>query len=280
MNERNPDKLFIHKSGLSSWRQCPRKFYWMYVKQQNPEAGDENNIAMEHGATFHHVARQFTYLYDTDVLFESGTFIDRLKYLNTCIPKGISSTIYGWMQNLIDFEARRSLGWTLDRSKFKPFMTERYLESDDLNYAGTFDRLDWYSEDELIVVDYKPRIYNLSSLRQEQAIYWALIMDNFEALKLPAPVNHWGVIAYDEGIYRSEEFKKVTFTALKKNTNNLQDKIEEFKLSKDMSVFPMKPGESCDWCSFLSICWLDPTYVEMVLNAGAEEKSSEESSTT
>jgi len=270
MNERSSDRLFIHKSGLSSWRQCPRKFYWMYVKRQSPEETDES-IAMEHGQTFHHVARQFTFLYDTDVLFESGVYIDRLKYMSSCIPRGLSTTIYGWMQNLVDFEVRRSLSWSLDRSKFKSLMSEQYLESPEFNYAGTFDRLDWYDDTSLIVVDYKPRIYNISQLRQEQAIYWVLITDQ---LKLPAPVNHWGVIAYDVGLYHTEEFKKITLTALKKNTNALWSKIEEYETCPSKNVFPLKPGEHCDYCMFLGQCWDDPEYVELVMN---EHESNEES---
>jgi len=271
MNERSSERLFIHKSGLSSWRQCPRKFYWMYIKQQGPEVSDES-IAMEHGATFHHVARQFEYIYDTDVLFGSGTYIDRLKYLSSCIPKGISNTIYGWMQNLVDFEARRSLDWTLPQGMFKPVQMERYLESPEFNYAGTFDRLDYYDEDSYIVIDYKPRIYNISMIRQEQAIYWVLINDQ---LKLDKPVNHWGVIAYDEGVYHSEEFKKVTFTALKKNTNNLWERIQEYKLSGDRNIFPIKSGEHCDYCMFLTLCWNDPEYIDEVMATKREEINEE-----
>jgi len=266
MNERNPDKLFIHKSGLSAWRQCPRKFYWMYLKPQDP-AMTEESIAMEHGATFHDVARRFTYLYDVDVLFSYPTWMDRLKYLSGCIPVGLTKTIWDWMQNLADFEARRSLGWKLDRSMFKPVVMEKYLESEEFGYAGTLDRIDHYDETSYVVIDYKPRIYNLSSLRQEQAIYWVLANDQ---LKLDKPVNYWGVIAYDEGIYRTEEFKKVTFTALRKNTAYLQTDIDKYKKEPSEELFPLKVGEYCDWCGFLSICYQDPKYVEIALGGGKD----------
>lgn len=275
MNERSSERLFLHKSGLSSWRQCPRKFIHMYVKQQQQMTVDDNE-GMNAGSDLHHAARQFEYIYDTDVLFSLPTYLDRLKYLATCIPKGIDSQVYDWMQNIADFEARRSLTWKLDRGMFKPPYQELYLESQEFDYAGTFDRLDHYDETSYIVNDYKPRIYNISQLRQEQAIYWVLINDQ---MKLDKPVNYWGVIAYDTGVYHCEEFKKATFTALKKNSMKFWEIYRQYESSNDITLFPMKPGEHCDWCGYLNVCWSDPEYSELVLH-GKESTEGDEHETS
>jgi len=233
---RNPDKLFLHKSGLTSFRKCPLKFSYMYVHMVEADIPPE----MEFGREFHDTARKFNYLYEANVLFGIKTYKDRYSYMVGCIPE-CSPTIYDWMLNYVRVEVDRSFNFKLDIPMFKPVVQEKYYESEEHRYAGTIDRIDWYDWDTLMVVDYKPRVpKQLSLLRQEMAIYWVLA--NSES-GLKEPINHWGVIGYKEGEVYTEEIKAATLRALKRNTLNVWKAVED-------DEFPPKPGEHCQWCQF------------------------------
>lgn len=252
----NPDEFFLHKSGLSAYKQCPLKFNYMYINQIHPERDE----SMVYGTEFHQAVRRFYYIVDVDVLFAYKTFSDRLNYLIRCIPEGYKPRVDKWLRTYAKMEAKRSIDFTTPEW-FMPLDQERYYEvSSPCKYAGTIDRVDHYDDDYLIVLDYKTGKFHqwlISSLRQEMTLY-AVILNNHPkspVVETGKYVAYWGTIHPSTEQIMVEEIKPQTLTALFKNTSKIFDAVEK-------GEFHPKVGEHCDYCSFLHKCWKQDWYLK------------------
>lgn len=256
-HKRNPDELFIHKSGLTAYRTCPLKFCYMYVHPIKPDRTEE----MVFGQEFHDAAHNWYHLLNEKVFFAHKSWTDRFEYSLSLVDDSWTPRVQRLMRSFCKMECNRAVGWSMPKAWFKPILQEKYYEIYDPNkYAGTIDRVDHYDDLYLIVGDYKSgKMYNISTARQEMAVY-AVILNNVGEPLLEETgkyVAYWCTIHPSTEETYVEEFKGPTLRALAKNTAKIWYDVEQ-------DEFKPKVGEHCDYCQFLYKCAAEPWYWEMV----------------
>lgn len=230
----------LSKSGILSYKQCPRRFHFMVVKKVQGDLPD----AMQIGTWFHDDAEKLYDRIDKEAIIKGEVTIteEYSKYL----PDDQHYL------NFIDIEQRRfevmkSNG--TDLNTFFPLYREQYLKDDELKYYGTIDRIDQDGND-YAVLDYKVSNYPkhssaFSKHRLELAGYAHLV--DVSGL-LPRKVRYIGIIFVGEnpGVFY-EALKPASIQAFHRN-------LEKVRESVRAGLFEKKSGFGCQWCPYEAIC--------------------------
>jgi len=258
--EFNYKDIWLSKSGVHAYNQCPFRFYHQVVLG-TPFV---KSIEMFQGNIAH------------DLIFEVYDNIDREKIDSSSDLRREYWDFFAKRLDDIrkeDAQLGNNLGILLNKfitveeqrwgmrnlkypNRFWPKKKEMFLEDDEIKYYGTLDRLDKWRKGKYILLDYKTgkyREYNLSKMRNEMFGYKHLVEANGI---VKGEVTHWGQIflgGVDTAIQPqviSEPFKSATEKAFYK-------KLEKTRKGIKFRFFPKKHTPLCDWCSYVKECMLE-----------------------
>jgi len=257
----DPDKFkLISKSQFGQFKNCPRGFYYQYVKK----IPQQMNRAMYVGIRFHAFSNQFFDLVkvkDGEMLFPRDKDFDSDPEINDMIG------------NFIDFE-RKFLETCSDTKYFYPLAREIRFDVKHARMKGIVDRIDLNEDGTLTLVEYKTGSYEgkkeiPSYLRQEHTFYKVLIescglppgdisprLKDFSVLP---EITHMVVYSPKESIALAEPFKKRTITAFHKRFEEVLVQIDQNikeTIEGEISVDDIWPanGYLCNYCSYFGIC--------------------------
>jgi len=241
--------MYLRKSPLMAWIQCPRKYKLMFVDKAEKQVP---SVVIE-GRMNHKVFCDFFDWIDKEHLKTLKNLTQAIEYFRTLMPPTDNLSIMKAMENFWRFEAYEwvslrdvpdPLRYFIPVAREKVFIVKKREEGPFLGFAGHVDRIDRMLDENLIVIDYKPKIYNISSLRRELCFYQQLINDSHV---YDRRVTHWGCFEYRIGKTFYESSNPRTKAAIDKQISRMKKSILE-------NNYPMKISDHCVNCWFNYIC--------------------------
>lgn len=124
-----------------------------------------------------------------------------------------------------------------------PEHVEIKLYSEDLNFAGIIDRVD-YADKDILVLDYKTgKDHPIGNYYFQLATYVYM----FEK-KFGVTVTHWGIFFSKSG---KLEIKKVERGEINEALERIKTTRKIIQLASANKDFPKNPSRLCNWCSWL-----------------------------
>lgn len=252
-----------------AWIQCPRKYKLMFI-----EKAEKQNVlpALPQGRWLHSFFNVFFDKIVPEELLKKTDLSNTLGYFRSLVPSIEENVVRSAVQNFIEFEANEwinlrgvpdPLRYFVPIAREKVFIVKEREEGSFLGRAGHVDRIDRMLDENLIVIDYKPRIGNLSSMRRELCFYQELVNASHLYDKR---VTHWGCFGYRQKQVFAEPSNPRTRTAMYKQIARMKKSILE-------NDYPMKVSDNCVTCWFNYLCVWEMKEVEETQQT--EKESSE-----
>ncbi len=250
------DKIWIQKTGWKTWKRCPGLFKYLFVENNPPSDG----IELQFGRMFHDFAESFFDKINMCDLMHCHTLEDTVELFK---PITIDQPVVKrWVDNFKLFEVSR---WLFCRQRFPrepikywmPIATEMEIWVDKTNQLLHIDRLGWYDELSLVVIDYKSgKNFDPKELRPELTFYNIGVN---ACGKYQLPCLWLGAYNPQLNITFLERVSQRSTTAVMKSIYKMRDDIRN-------GNYPFKPSGLCRYCPRLSRC-----LNENVIPSGDEE---------
>jgi CRISPR/Cas system-associated exonuclease Cas4 (RecB family) len=226
----------FRKSHLEAWLDCPRRFWFQFVKQE-PYVP---TIAMQIGTVFHEFAKNFWDWIDENELEKKTSQTTVEEYLSSLIPDMLPVLVKPLAKNFVTFEAKRY--WRLKQMGMTEYWkpVERELRVETPYLEGTVDRIDRVSTDTFCIVEYKTGYVNYSSVRRELGFYVMLVKDLY-------PVTHVAVYNPDHNVAHTEAVTERLIQLVKR-------RLLQFQRALEIGVFPKRESWRCFSCPFVRKC--------------------------
>jgi RecB family exonuclease len=281
-------KLRITKSTLTTYKFCPRMYYYQYVlglKQEPTEA-------MTRGTNVHNVVEYFWKQIDEDVLKQLTQLLDEDKHmtakgiLREFMPKPEGGFLYDedicleqwftwqWLRLLICYKDNTLEHWKAVGNEVEVHaMDEIEVEGQKvpLHYKGFIDRIFSDANGGFILMELKTgkwvnKPYKMSSMRFEMEFYKEILMKSQHMEFLP--VTHWGweypygqINGGDKADWIVEETKRLS-TYASRSIANVRKKLVASHVNDDFPTVHSDKCKStcrhlsnpCGWCSYYDIC--------------------------
>jgi len=226
----------IHKSQLGAWLDCPRKFWFQFVKQE-PFVP---TIAMTVGTIFHAFAKEFWDWIDDSKLqtLTSKSAIE--EYLMTLIPEKLPMLVKPLAKNFVSFEALRlaRLKQLGKEHLWKP--VERELTVSTEYFEGTIDRIDRISENAFCIIEYKTGYVDVAAVKRELGFY-ALLVEHLY------PITHIAFYNPNQNVAHSQVVTPRLLQLVRR-------RLLQFQRALEIGVFPKRESWRCFTCPFVRQC--------------------------
>jgi len=232
---------FLHKSMLNVWKRCPFKYKCWFIDEIPHEA----SIEMMQGRSFHLFAKTFFDKVDLSTLDTCKGQTETERYMLSLIKDEYGDN-FPYCEQFALFEANRYTNIRANgkdpHKYYKPLVREFYFEDEKLHRAGAIDRIDLAMDDRLVVIDYKPRIGQISDLRSELVFY----LEAVNSLKMCPPyvAVYIGCYAYKQNRLLFERVSPQTKAALSKSIMKMQSDHD----------FVRRFSDDCVTCWFNEFC--------------------------
>jgi CRISPR/Cas system-associated exonuclease Cas4 (RecB family) len=226
----------IHKSHLEAWLECPRRFWFQFVKQE-PYVP---TVAMQVGTVFHEFAKCFWDWIDDRELEKKTTQSTVEEYLCSLIPDMLPILVKPLAKNFVTFEAKRY--WRLRQmgmtEYWKPVERELHVETQYLE--GTVDRIDRVSSDTFCVVEYKTGYVSPPAVKRELGFYVLLVEHLY-------PVTHVAVYNPNQNVVHTQVVTPRLIQLVKR-------RLQQFQRALEVGTFPKRESWRCFSCPFAIKC--------------------------
>ena len=234
--------MFLHKSMLQIWMQCPLRFKMEFIENRPRQVTYE----MQLGSMFHDFARDFFDFVDLKTASRCKSLKEVSSLFGKLVLPEFPPVLKKLCRNFTAFEAARY--WTLrERNRldiYMPVARELTIEDPKTMLAGTIDRIDKMADDTLCIVEYKTGNPQIRSVQRELAFY-KILLD--------------AVGIYDEqikwlAIYNPDRQKFYVRTFSTQLVRATQRRIGQFWRSYQKGIFEAKPGFRCIFCPHKNDC--------------------------
>jgi len=236
--------IFIHKTHLQTWIDCPMKYKLWFIDRQTFEP----TIGMQVGQQFHDFARDFFEFIDYEALASAATLGDILKVFKPLVIfERMPPILRQLCENFVQFEAKRYellMKQTDDPIYyFTPVAREVFLRDERQLIEGTIDRIDRLRDETLCIIEYKTGRPEIRVAKRELAFYALLVhvRQRFEK-----PVTHLAVYNPDQNKFHVQPVRRRVLQVARR-------RLQQFRKAHELGVFPPRPGPRCAWCPF-KIC--------------------------
>jgi hypothetical protein len=241
--------LYLSKSSLGAFLQCPKKFFHLYIEKQKSSTSPQAQRGIE--------VHNFCNLFYDNLHFHNGNFTVEPEFLNPYLEMCLEDT-KSYIQNFIDFEhqrwqACRTLCPKNPKKLFIPLLREEKLVSDKLQQVTIVDRLDQKLDGNYTLVEYKtekfqPKEWKKTEFRREM-MFEKTTCEASEAFQKRFPNNITDFVVYfpRSNDVMIEAFNFRTASALKKS-------IERMRMDIENSYFPCNVEYHCRFCPFSLSC--------------------------
>lgn len=224
MEKIEENKRWLSKSQISVYRQCPYKWFLLYIEKIKTKTSP----AMLRGVEIHSNIENF--------------------YKNIDVVKGeiVPKESLGELGQFMNFAEKRLANCPDIDKYFKPKFQELKIMNDELKLQGYIDAIFVNPKDDgIIIVDWKTGKYrpeSFSSYRFELAVYAELYR-----LEKGITPKYWCIYFVDADKLFFEEVKSISIKAMYKAIDKVREGIE-------IKNYKPKPGVLCPWCPFSEIC--------------------------
>lgn len=241
--------MYLSKSSLGSFLQCPRKFQHLYIEKQKTETSPQ----AQRGIDVHRFCQEF---FD-NLHFRNGDFSlnpDFIEpFLEVCQPDAKDQ-----IENFINFERQhwqicKSLYPKNPKKLFIPLVREEKFVSDSLMQVTIVDRLDLRIDGNYTLVEYKterfqPKEWKKTEFRREMMFE----KSTCEASKtfqerFPNSITDFVILFPRSNDIMTEGFNWRTASALKKA-------IEKMRIDIENAHYPCNVEYHCRFCNFSLTC--------------------------
>jgi hypothetical protein len=242
--------MFLSKSSLNTWLQCPAKFKYIYIDKCRPETSPQ----AQRGIEVHDFCNHF---YD-NISFKNGDVIvdrDFLEpYLEMCMEETKEQ-----INNFIEFEQQR---WRICRSLcpknprklFLPLLREEKFVSEKLQQVTIVDRMDQRLDGNYTLVEYKSERFQEKEWKKtefrREMMFEKITCETTPDFQARFPYNIVEFVVYfpRSNDVMMENFNYRTASALKKS-------IERMRIAIENSYYPCNVEYHCRFCAFsLGLC--------------------------
>jgi len=258
------------KSGLHQFSNCPYSYLIKFLIGIQGEASP----AMEFGTFFHDLAEVAFDKVDHDEIDAGNVYEEFMKHLPHVTEDAeegdMNYDFMGYLQHIPDgvviFENWAKMEqqrWDNleDKSWFWPLLREQRLESYDLMFSGTTDRLDQITSKTAMVIDYKTgkmHKWLMSKYRLELFGYKTLIELCTDKMKKDGSLPKDYRLNITEGAIIFPKTKEVFTVTFKTQTENaFYRKLDAQVKMLEERNFPKKETMLCEWCTMFEDCQLD-----------------------
>jgi hypothetical protein len=243
--------IWIQKTIWKTYKNCPLMMKYLFIENMPPNT----SIKMLFGNIFHKFAEGFFKRIDKERLLTLKTFDETFNYFKSF--NNIEQQIVKvWVENFLRFEAQRWIScltqFPNDPYKFwAPIATELEIYVNETAQLLHVDRLSWYDETSIIVIDYKTgRTWDERDLKQELTFY---------SIGLNAH-NTFGAPIIWLGCYNPHLDKVLLVRANQRTTNSVAKSIKQMREDIRNNILPAKPSGLCRFCPRLQSCITDGVF--------------------
>ena len=240
--------VFLSKSSLSCFLQCPQKYKLLYV--DNLQDVIPRSPQAQRGLNVH----EFCFQSYDHLKIVSGSLVYDVDWVDEKLSLANGEESH-FLRNFLQMEEER---WEICKEMapknpeeyFIPFMREKRLENKGLEIVGIVDRVDKKFNGNFCVVDIKTekpdyRPWRLTELRREMAFYKILVECSGE-LPEGKCVEDFAIYYPHDNSVLYEKFSTLTLTALRKNMGYMRGAIGR----KD---FPCRVTIYCRYCECVNL---------------------------
>jgi hypothetical protein len=241
--------MYLSKSSLNAWLQCPSKFKRLYIDKVKTETSPQ----AQRGLEVHQFCAEF---YD-HLHFKNGNFTVETEFLEPYLEM-CSEDARPQIHNFIDFEQQRWLSCKAllpknPKKLFIPLLREEKLSSDKLQQVTIIDRLDQRLDGNYTLVEYKTERFQEKEWKKtefrREMMFEKTTCESSESFQQRFSESIVDFVVYfpRSNDVMMESFNQRTASALRKA-------IERMRIDIENNYYPCCEEYHCRFCPFNLSC--------------------------
>ena len=243
--------VFISKSSLNCFIQCPKKYYFLHIEK----IPTEQTSAMERGIDVH----QFCYDFYDNVKIENGNLKIDFDWISGSFLS-VTEISKPYIGNFLDFEKKR---WETCKDRknpekfFFPIFREERFENPKLEILAIVDRIDQKFNQNYTIVEYKTEKYDMKAWKltefRRELWFEKLVAEGTEQFKEKCPngtIEDFVIYFPHSNDVLIEKFNYRSLSALQRNIDLMREAIRK-------NHFPCNVQYHCRWCPASPLCEME-----------------------